>query len=61
VRGCSVGCALCGFIVILSLALHFKLEHENGKRDRLYGEVAAATHVDITDGGNKHNDFRYLT
>lgn len=60
-RGCAVGCAFSGLIVLLSLGLHFKLEHENRKRDRLYGEVDPDAHVDVTDGGDKNNKFRYMT
>ncbi|KAF2625565.1 MFS general substrate transporter [Macroventuria anomochaeta] len=61
VKGCAVGCAFSGLIVILALGLHFKLEHENCKRNRLYGEVEADAHVDVTDGGDKNVRFRYLT
>lgn len=61
VRGCAVGCGLSGMIVILALGLHFKLEHENKKRDRLYGSVEVNTYVDVTQGGDKNTAFRYLT
>lgn len=61
VKGCAIGCAFTGLIVILSLGLHLKLEHENRRRDRLYGEVEANAHVDVTDGGDKNARFRYLT
>lgn len=56
-----MGCAFSRLIVILALGLHFKLEHENRKRDRLYGEVEAHAHVDVTDGGDANARFRYLT
>jgi hypothetical protein len=61
VKGCAVGCAFTGLIVILALGLHLKLEHENRKRDRLYGEVEVDAHVDVTEGGDKNARFRYLT
>lgn len=61
VRGCAVGCALSGLIVILSLGLHLKLEQENRKRDCLYGQVEENMHVDVTQGGDKNTSFRYLT
>ncbi|OAL53524.1 MFS general substrate transporter [Pyrenochaeta sp. DS3sAY3a] len=61
VRGCAVGCAFTGLIVILSLGLHFKLEHENRKRDSLYGKVGEDVRVDVTDGGDQNVNFRYLT
>lgn len=61
VTGCAVGCAFSGLIVILALGLHYKLEHENSKRDRLYGVVDPDAHVDVTDGGDKNKSFRYLS
>lgn len=47
--------------MVLALGLHQKLEIENRKRDRLYGEVDTDAHVDVTDGGDKNVKFRYLT
>lgn len=61
VKGCAIGCAFTGLIVILSMGLHFKLEHENKKRDRLYGVVEDDAFVDVTNGGDKNTRFRYLT
>jgi hypothetical protein len=61
VTGCAVGCAFSGLIVILALGLHLKLEHENRKRDQLYGEVEADAHVDVTKDGDRNARFRYLT
>jgi hypothetical protein len=54
-----MGCAFSDFTVILSLGLHFKLEHENRKRDLLYRETIENVHV--IDGGDKKNRFRYVT
>lgn len=60
-KGCAIGCAFTGLIVVLSLGLHFKLEWENKKRDRLFGKVGEDVRVDVTTGGDKSRDFRYLT
>jgi hypothetical protein len=48
-------------IVITALGLHFRLEHENAKRDRLYGKVGDNTRVDVTLSGDQNVSFRYLT
>jgi hypothetical protein len=48
-------------IVILSLGLHFKLEHENKKRDRLYGPADGNVAIDVTQGGDQNRNFRYLS
>lgn len=56
-----MGCGLSGMIVILALGLHFKLEHENKKRDRLYGKAEDNVTIDVTQGGDQSNSFRYLT
>lgn len=61
VRGCAVGCGFTGLIVVLALTLHFLLEAENRKRDRLYGSVDEDTQVDVTVAGDKNVSFRYLT
>lgn len=61
VRGCAVGCGLSGMIVILALGLHFKLERENKKRDRLYGKAEDNVTIDVTQGGDQSKSFRYLT
>lgn len=60
-KGSAVGCALTGLIVLLALALHFKLEHENKKRDRLYGKAEENVRIDVTDGGDQNHAFRYMT
>jgi hypothetical protein len=61
IRGCAIGCGFTGLISILALGLHFKLEHENKKRDREYGTVEDNTQVDVTVSGDKNVNFRYLT
>ncbi|KAH7268599.1 hypothetical protein FSOLCH5_008002 [Fusarium solani] len=61
VRGCAIGCALTFMITILSLGLHFKLDHENRKRDREFGPVEDHEQLDVTLVGDKHPKFRYLT
>ncbi|KAF9634117.1 hypothetical protein BFW01_g5012 [Lasiodiplodia theobromae] len=61
VKGCAIGAGFTGLIVVLALGLHFKLEHENRRRDRLYGRVEADARVDVTVGGDKGRGFRYLT
>jgi hypothetical protein len=61
VRGCAVGCGLSGLIVILALGLHFKLEHENRRRDRLYGKPEENVAIDVTQGGDGAQNFRYMT
>jgi hypothetical protein len=47
--------------VLLSLALHFLLDRENRRRDELYGPVDPDAEVDVTDEGDYHVQFRYLT
>ncbi|KKY18722.1 putative permease of the major facilitator superfamily [Diplodia seriata] len=61
VKGCAIGAAFSGLIVVLALGLHVKLERENGRKDRLYGTVAEDVRVDVTTGGDRSRDFRYLT
>ncbi|KAJ9640386.1 hypothetical protein H2201_002566 [Coniosporium apollinis] len=60
-KGCALGCGFTGLIVILSLGLHFKLQHENRKRDRLYGKVPDDAQIDVTLGGDNNPNFRYFT
>ncbi|CAH0025271.1 unnamed protein product [Clonostachys rhizophaga] len=61
VKGCATGCALTFMITILSLGLHFKLAHENRKRDRDFGPVEGYGQLDVTTLGDKHPQFRYFT
>ncbi|KAF9895074.1 hypothetical protein FE257_004703 [Aspergillus nanangensis] len=61
VRGCAIGCALTGVIAVLALGLYVKLRHENRRRDRLYGKVDPNMRVDVTEDGDQHRQFRYLT
>ncbi|KAK7416529.1 hypothetical protein QQX98_005133 [Neonectria punicea] len=60
-RGSAIGCALTGAISILSLGLHFTLEKENKRRDREYGSIDRREAIDVTEQGDKHKNFRYLT
>lgn len=48
-------------IVFMSLAMHFALEWENKRRDNMYGTVDPDVEVDVTDEGDNHRNFRYLT
>ncbi|KAJ5767340.1 uncharacterized protein N7511_004956 [Penicillium nucicola] len=59
--GCALGCAFTGLIAILAIGLHVSLRLENGRRDRLYGEVSEHDRVDVTEGGDQNPSFRYLT
>ncbi|KAJ5184262.1 hypothetical protein N7492_001878 [Penicillium capsulatum] len=59
--GCAIGSALTGLIAILALGLHLTLSRENARRDRVYGLVRPEERVDVTDGGDMHPSFRYLT
>ncbi|RDA86229.1 hypothetical protein CP532_5085 [Ophiocordyceps camponoti-leonardi (nom. inval.)] len=61
VRGCAVGCGLTGLMLLLALGMHFALEAENRRRDRVYGPVDAEGEVDVTEEGDDHADFRYVT
>ncbi|KAJ3547216.1 hypothetical protein NM208_g1619 [Fusarium decemcellulare] len=61
VKGCAIGCALTFLITVLSLGLHFKLDFENRKRDREFGPVEDHEQLDVTQRGDKHPKFRYLT
>ncbi|KAK1986443.1 major facilitator superfamily transporter [Colletotrichum cereale] len=60
-KGCAIGCAFTGLIVIMALALHFLLERENRRRDRELGPVDENMTIDVTVEGDKHRNFRYLT
>lgn len=60
-RGSTIGCVLTGLISMLSLGLHFALERENKRRDREFGPVDSQTAIDVTEQGDKHKNFRYLT
>lgn len=60
-KGCALGCAFTGLIVILAVGLHINLALENKRRDRVYGKVNEHDRVDVTDGGDQDPNFRYLT
>ncbi|KAF2176145.1 MFS general substrate transporter [Zopfia rhizophila CBS 207.26] len=61
VKGCATGCALTFLVTLLSLGLHFKLQYENRKRDREFGPVEDHEQLDVTQLGDMHPKFRYLT
>ncbi|KPM35709.1 hypothetical protein AK830_g10863 [Neonectria ditissima] len=61
IRGSAIGCALTGVISVLSLGLHVALERENKRRDREFGPVDDCEAIDVTEQGDKHRNFRYLT
>lgn len=61
IRGSIVGCALTGLICILFLMLHFALTAENRKKDRLYGKPDLTVAVDVSNEGDKAENFRYVT
>ncbi|KAJ6439939.1 MFS transporter [Purpureocillium lavendulum] len=60
-RGCAIGCGLTGLIFFASLCMTAALSRENRRRDRLYGAVDPNAEVDVTDEGDDHRRFRYLT
>ncbi|KAM4062282.1 major facilitator superfamily protein [Hirsutella rhossiliensis] len=60
-KGCAIGCGLTGLMVILALGMHFALDWENRRRDGLYGPVGADARIDVTDEGDGHRHFRYVT
>lgn len=60
-KGCAIGCALSGLIIIFSLGLHVALRRENKRRDREFGTVDRDAFVDVTELGDKNKNFRYLT
>lgn len=61
VKGCAIGCAFTGLICVLSLGLHFKLAHENKKRDAATGPIDPTEALDLTQLSDKHPNFRYFT
>lgn len=60
-KGCAIGCAFTSAIVVLAMGLHFALVRENRRRDREYGHSDQTEAVDVTELGDKHNSFRYIT
>ena len=61
VKGCAIGCAFSGLIVIFSLSLYFRLRHINKKKGEMYGSVADDQQLDVTTLGDSHPAFRFLT
>lgn len=60
-KGTAIGCGLAGVTGIAAIGLHFALEFENRKRDLEFGPVDENTVIDVTEVGDKHHNFRYLT
>ncbi|EXM07361.1 hypothetical protein NOF04DRAFT_15671 [Fusarium oxysporum II5] len=61
VKGCAIGCGMSGAIVILALFMHFALERENMRNEKLYGPLDNDAEVDDADDGEQGKNFRYLT
>ncbi|KAJ9486423.1 hypothetical protein VN97_g6940 [Penicillium thymicola] len=59
--GCGLACAFTGLIAILAMGLSAKLTLENRRRDQVYGVVGVNERVDVTEAGDNHPNFRYLT
>ena len=60
-KGCAIGCGLTGVILVCSLCISFALSRENRRRDLMYGAVDPNVEVDVTNEGDAHRNFRYLT
>ncbi|KAL0931570.1 major facilitator superfamily transporter [Colletotrichum truncatum] len=60
-KGTAIGCGLTGVTCLSALALHFLLKMENQRRDRELGPANENETVDVTEHGDKHRNFRYLT
>ncbi|KAF6813668.1 major facilitator superfamily transporter [Colletotrichum plurivorum] len=60
-KGTAIGCGLTGTACVAAFGLHLALERENRRRDRELGPVNEDTTIDVTDIGDKHRNFRYLT
>lgn len=52
---------MSGAIVILSLFMHFALERENKRNEKLYGPLDNDAEVAAGDDDEQINNFRYLT
>ncbi|KAI7764252.1 hypothetical protein LZL87_012661 [Fusarium oxysporum] len=61
VKGCAIGCGMSGAIVILALFMHFALERENKRNEKLYGPLDQDAEVDAAEEGEQSKNFRYLT
>jgi hypothetical protein len=60
-KGCAIGYGFSVLIVAASLALHVGLTRENTKRDRIHGVVDPDTLLDVSELGDAHPGFRYVT
>ncbi|KAG5761598.1 hypothetical protein H9Q72_010284 [Fusarium xylarioides] len=61
VKGCAIGCGMSGAIVVLALFMHFALERENKRNEKLYGPLNNDAEVDSADDDGQSQNFRYLT
>lgn len=61
VKGCAIGCGMGGAIVILALFMHFALERENKRNEKLHGPLDQDAEVDFADEEEQSKNFRYLT
>jgi hypothetical protein len=62
ITGTAIGCGLTGLIIPTALVLHFRYAAENRRKDREFGQVQPdLAPIDVSDIGDKHNQFRLLT
>ncbi|KAF5705770.1 high-affinity nicotinic acid transporter [Fusarium mundagurra] len=61
VKGCAIGCGMSGAIVILALFMHFALERENRRNEKIYGPLDNDAELDVSDEDGNSKNFRYLT
>lgn len=52
---------MSGAIVILALFMHFALERENRRNEKLHGPLDHDAEVDFADEEEQSKNFRYLT
>jgi hypothetical protein len=51
---------MSGLVVVLALIMHFALDRENKRRDRLYGPVDVNAEIDVSEQGDNNRQFRYM-
>jgi hypothetical protein len=61
VKGCAIGCGMSGAIVVLALFMHFALERENRRNEKIYGPLDNDAELDVSDEDGGIKNFRYLT
>jgi hypothetical protein len=52
---------MSGAVVVLALFMHFALDRENKRRDRVYGPVDPNAEIDVSEQGDNNLQFRYMT